>query len=699
MIAAGTASGRTTEPAAVNDTVPQYHIDSTVVSAERSYVRTSAGGMIYDVKSDPDEKRMQIKEFMTKVPGISIDGTDGKLRYNHGRSYLILVNGKRNIMISNSRQYSMNLIKADYMRSIEILDPPPAEYNGYDIVINIVLDRDLPDGVVGYLGGSASLQERYNASADFTFKIGKFMTGLTYGYSYEEPRGTTYDYTREYYAEENTMTQVYSSESYHYATSHNLNFAASYDFTKKTSLTFSIGTDAMKQSSFSSSHSYELDNGMEQNALDILNKTVSSDEPSVNVKLGFNHSIKDGSISVRYNLDNNEDRTDYYRDGYSWNTNTSLVNSATINFSKRFQKKHDITLIAKYIHRDYGNSSDRTFSDSGGYGWNEGMDYIQQVAAIDGLYRFNSRHILLMARLKCEYTDNSGKFFQDEITPLKYSHFDFMPSFTAIYMTPGLQHISIMGMANAMRPGISQLNPYVDDSDPLNLRCGNPDLEPEIMYMTNIKFRQPLLQKRLSVTLSGGFSYIDNAIETFRTVNPDNTSITTYMNLGKRMNANASARISYNNRTINASATATYNWNTAAGINGEKLKNRGLNGSISIDMNLWKSGVISLWGTVNSIPAGIQDTKISADINYGFSFTQSIVKNKLSASISVSDPFRGTVRTRSTASGNNFVMNSVSERLGRNITLRIRWNFGKLRDRMKRQGGIADDLERYSPGI
>ena len=44
-------------------------------------------------------------------------------------------------------------------------------------------------------------------------------------------------------------------------------------------------------------------------------------------------------------------------------------------------------------------------------------------------------------------------------------------------------------------------------------------------------------------------------------------------------------------------------------------------------------------------------------------------------------------------------MNSVSERLGRNITLRIRWNFGKLRDRMKRQGGIADDLERYSPGI
>ena len=127
MIAVGTASGRTTEPAAVNDTVPQYHIDSTVVSAERSYVRTSAGGMIYDVKSDPDAKRMQIKEFMTKVPGISIDGTDGKLRYNHGRSYLILVNGKRNIMISNSRQYSMNLIKADYMRSIEILDPPPAE--------------------------------------------------------------------------------------------------------------------------------------------------------------------------------------------------------------------------------------------------------------------------------------------------------------------------------------------------------------------------------------------------------------------------------------------------------------------------------------------------------------------------------------------------------------------------------------------
>lgn len=98
-------------------------IDKVVVTGERSFVRNTAKGFVYDVVSDPDAKKLKINEFFGKVPGVWNDQSKGNIIYEDNRKYLILINGKKHAMISASRQYAMNHIQAGHMKTIEVMDP------------------------------------------------------------------------------------------------------------------------------------------------------------------------------------------------------------------------------------------------------------------------------------------------------------------------------------------------------------------------------------------------------------------------------------------------------------------------------------------------------------------------------------------------------------------------------------------------
>jgi hypothetical protein len=80
------------------------------------------------------------------------------------------------------------------------------------------------------------------------------------------------------------------------------------------------------------------------------------------------------------------------------------------------------------------------------------------------------------------------------------------------------------------RPSLFYLNPYVNTSDPLNVSQGNPYLSPE--FGDNFEFSFG------NYTKVGGYGFnifhkrVDQAIETYRTVNANDIYVTTYGNFG-----------------------------------------------------------------------------------------------------------------------------------------------------------------------
>jgi len=150
---------------------------------------------------------------------------------------------------------------------------------------------------------------------------------------------------------------------------------------------------------------------------------------------------------------------------------------------------------------------------------------------------------------------------------------------------------------NNNAPGVSQLSPFVDVSDPLNIRQGNPNLRPSNSHRIYLNFNNYDFQTR-----SGIFSYIsfnttNDAVTAQTTVDENFVRTTTYTNVDgvynfygninynktkkldtirsikirAGMNVNANRNVNFNNETQYASRTITYSPNLSVGFEWDDL--------------------------------------------------------------------------------------------------------------------------------
>lgn len=98
-------------------------LTGVTVSAKKLIMKQEVDKLVYDVTNDPEAKRLKMADIMKKIPFMTINALDGKLKYLDNTISTILINGKSNEMISGGRQFPMRLIKGDVMSSIEIIMP------------------------------------------------------------------------------------------------------------------------------------------------------------------------------------------------------------------------------------------------------------------------------------------------------------------------------------------------------------------------------------------------------------------------------------------------------------------------------------------------------------------------------------------------------------------------------------------------
>jgi hypothetical protein len=169
---------------------------------------------------------------------------------------------------------------------------------------------------------------------------------------------------------------------------------------------------------------------------------------------------------------------------------------------------------------------------------------------------------------------------------------------------------------SAQEPTIRNLQPIIDNSNPLYLREGNPELEPEITHSINtyFSFSRPLSGFR--VYMNGGYSFFNNQIITEQTINEN---LVTYV------------------RPINFDGGNRSNIST--GLNFPIKQNKltmgfGFSGSIS-NTNSFVNAVLNKTNTFNYSP----NTRLSftpgdkfafyVNARFGFSDTQYNVNSRL----------------------------------------------------------------------
>jgi hypothetical protein len=98
------------------------------------------------------------------------------------------------------------------------------------------------------------------------------------------------------------------------------------------------------------------------------------------------------------------------------------------------------------------------------------------------------------------------------------------------YVLPGLninwRDLNLSYSATVSPPGISDVQPVPDNSNPLFIQFGNPNLEPAKLHNLNVGFFKSIPQKTLSINAYMNANFRENAITRARTINPDGVQVT-----------------------------------------------------------------------------------------------------------------------------------------------------------------------------
>jgi outer membrane receptor protein involved in Fe transport len=288
---------------------------------------------------------------------------------------------------------------------------------------------------------------------------------------------------------------------------------------------------------------------------------------------------------------------------------------------------------------------------------------------------------------RSEQKTNQGNFRND--------YLNLFPSVFLSYQLEEEQQLQLNYSRRINRPGMRELNPFVNYSDTLNLRQGNPRLNPELTHALEVSYQRNW--KTLYVTTSVFYRMTSNVISRIVELvdSASNVTLSTPQNLNNR-NAVGVELITRGSLTRWWNITSSFNLFRSA-VNGTNLRddfsNVNLTWSLSLlsNMNIPKVVQVQLAANYRGPEADAQGIRRSLyGINVGL--RRDLFRQRASLSLNVTDifdtrEFRSEIRTR------EFTETRNRKRETRIGTLTFTYRFGKQgdTDRRNRQKGDDDD--------
>ncbi len=263
-------------------------------------------------------------------------------------------------------------------------------------------------------------------------------------------------------------------------------------------------------------------------------------------------------------------------------------------------------------------------------------------------------------------------------TTFDNNYFDLFPSAALKHTFKSINEIQLSYSRRVNRPNTQSLNPFVDYSDSLNLRSGNPQLKPEYINSLELAYSRTMDKWNISTTVY--YRHTDNLITRYRSVDlvtgvalvsprnfssSDNTGLEAVLRyqLGKMGNVMASFNVFQNK--INASNIETDLQSTSTNWNAR----------MSVNMRVAKSTSLQLTGMYmapNRMPQStIKQMMSGVDAGIKHDFR----KNKASLSLNVTDIFN-TRKFVYENRGDGYVFNGFRKRESRVAMLTFNYRFG-----------------------
>jgi outer membrane receptor protein involved in Fe transport len=688
------------------------------VTAAKPIVSREVDRLSYDVQADPEAVSLSVLEMMRKVPLLSIDANDNIL-LNGGGNYKILINGRESAMFARNPSDILKAMPAANIEKIEVITTPPAKYDaeGLSGIINIITKRRADEGYNIGLNGAYNTIFGPSGSASGTYKQGKFGLAVFGVYGFQPNRSTNSSTTESIPETGSTISQ--NSINSRHAPVEDGSIDLSYEFDSLNLLTASA--DVYQNTTYTGriQSSATESAGLPQQGYGLLNsyqEEYLGINAGLNYQLGFKRSKKELlTISYAFTagpdekviIDSFFNRVNYDAalapNFHQYNNENITYNTIQIDYAGPLSKRLSMEAGAKAIFRsDYSHFHENDL-DSASHEYlpnveeTNDFNYHQDVYSLYNSYQLNLNKWTGKGGLRLEHTAVNADFTSEGVS--------ISPNYSNLIPSISLQRdfkttsLNFGYTQRIQRPGISQLSPYVNLSNPLFIVTGNPSLRPELD--NTVEFTYNHFGKN-SIIAGVSYAFSTNSIQRVSSLQTDSVNgitdtvnYTTYGNIGVNRNLGINLNI-----RLNPSQAFSLGINSRLGhlwfkgtYNGALYSNQGYTGFAAVNARYkWKNGyAISLNGGYASGSVTLQGHSEGRAFSQ-LAIAKDMLKKKGTITIAATNFYAKYLTLSTVSSGADFSQISYNQSYYRSFVIRFNYRFGRLNSEIKKnQHGINND--------
>ncbi|NEU07487.1 TonB-dependent receptor [Flavihumibacter sp. R14] len=681
------------------------------IVADRPLIKQEVDRIAYDVQADPESKVNNVLEMLRKVPLISLDADDN-IKLKGSGNYKVLINGRPSAMVARDPKEVFKSMPAADIQKIEVITTPPAKYDSEGLagIINIITNKKVDAGYNASLGlrqGFPAGGPGLNGSA--TVKDGKFGFSSYGGMSNNSNPGTSNSANRlttGSFASNLIQAGINEYDSRWAYLSSELSFEIDSLNLITGEVGFNGGRNKMTSSQLTTIYDQQDEVHTQYRLQNIGEGGNGGWDLGLNYQLGFKRK-KEQLLTFSYkytswgNDNDNEleisERVNYENPNYRQrNIGESIEQTIQMDYVhpvKKLSIEGGIKGILRNNRSDFGYSEFEETSNSfiEMADRTNKFDNHQDIVGVYNSYQYNLKDWGFKGGIRIENTFINADFESTSST-LDKDYFNIIPSVSVNRKFKNMSNLNFGYTQRIERPGIWQLNPYVNRM-PNFENSGNPNLRPVLNNSFELSYSR---FKKGSVNLGLNYSFANNTIQYVTNYNQEtNITSSSYFNIGKDRKLGSNFNINYPVTTkfnINTGGNLYYVW-IEGQVGDDLLRNDGLQGYMYAYAGYkfekgWRTGInfsfnspwITLQGTSNAY------NYLSASLN------KEIIKDKLTFSGSVSNPFQKYRSWKNTSQGFNFSQTNDYQNYYRRFNVSMNYRFGKLKAQIKKNArGIKND--------
>lgn len=315
---------------------------------------------------------------------------------------------------------------------------------------------------------------------------------------------------------------------------------------------------------------------------------------SANLNFGFNQSDYEGSLYAENEFFGNNPELEIIRQQNS-QLNSAFNYGANISYTEPLGGRKYLELV--YNFRQNHNRVDRQVFDWEG----ESLVFNEQLSnRFNSLYTYhrpganisyNASKYNLVAGVALQATRLNGELLIfDELIQTSFEN--ILPSLRFNYSFSNTKNLGFNYMTSVTEPSIEQLQPIINNADPLNIYIGNPELRPAFLHNWMINYNSFDIGKFINLFANANINYTQNAIVNSQSIDDRQVRTIIPVNVKESVTANGNINFGFPIKPLNSRFNFGPNLMYNQGLNlindvEDVIKISNLGGNVRYDYN-WK---------------------------------------------------------------------------------------------------------------